>query len=234
MSVTIPSEKDLLKAACHFGHKKNKWNPRMAPHIYGVRNGIHVFDLAQTHKHLADVCDALHDLAQRGATILFVSTKQQTTAQIEHIGRELGYPTVTKKWIPGLLTNWQTVKRRLQNYLDLQESFKTGEIEKYTKKEQTQKRKELTKLDIALGGVAGMSGMPDAIFVIDAVRDEVAVKEANTLNIPVYGICDSNADPSLFTKFVPCNDDAVKSVTIILDSVESALSGKPATATTAA
>lgn len=226
--MAIPAEKQLLDSACHFGHRKDKWNPRMDPYIYGTRKGIHIFDLTQTRQHLETVCSALKDLQNKGKTILFVSTKQQSTMFVEETGKILGQPTVTKKWIPGLLTNWNTIKNRIKFYLDLQQSFKSGEIEKYTKKEQTELRKQLAKLDTALSGVAHMTGRPDAVFVIDAVRDNVAVLEAKKLNIPVYGICDSNADPDLFTEFIPCNDDAVKAIAIILATVTEELGGSKA------
>jgi len=226
MATTIPSEKDLLASACHFGHPKNKWNPQMAPYIYGVQNGIHVFDLVQTVKCLKEVCDELKKLNAEGKTILFVSTKQQSTALIEETGKVLGQPIVTKKWIPGLLTNWNNMSKRIKYYLDLQQSFRTGEVDKYTKKEQTMLRKKLTKLDAALGGVSTMDKLPDALFVIDGVRDRVAVKEARKLGLPVYGICDSNSNPDDYTGFIPANDDAVKSIDIILSTVQSALGGK--------
>lgn len=215
----IPSEKQLLEHACHFGHPKAKWNPKIAPYLYGVRKGIHIFDLEKTRRGLEQVVDALKALQGEGKTILFVSTKQQAIPLIEDMGRKLNQPVVTKKWIPGLLTNWPTIKRRLQYYLDLRRSFQTGEVEKYTKKEQTALRKELTKLDAALAGVAGMTGLPDALFVVDAVRDHVAVLEAKKLHIPVYGICDSNADPHEFTACIPANDDAVRSIQLLLDTV---------------
>ncbi len=221
--VTVPTEKELLSAACHIGHRKEKWNPKMAPYLYGTNRGIHVFDLTQTCDHLKKVCEALGKLQAEGKTILFVSTKQQTIPLIEDLGQALHQPTVTKKWIPGLLTNWGNMKRRLKYYLDLQRSFQTGEVEKYTKKEQTQLRKKLAKLDAALSGVAQMTQLPDAIFVIDAVRDLVAVREASKLKIPLYGICDSNADPTDFTLCIPANDDAVKAVLIVLDTVRAAL-----------
>lgn len=221
--MAIPSEKQLLDAACHFGHRKEKWNPKMAPYLYGTRKGIHIFDLTQTKKHLEDVCNQLKKLQAEGKSILFVSTKQQSIPMIERIAHALHQPMVTKKWIPGLLTNWPTIKRRLKYYLDLQRSFQTGEIEKYTKKEQTHLRKLLAKLDIALSGVAGMTGLPDAVFVVDAIRDRVAVLEAAKLKIPLFGICDSNADPDKFTAFVPANDDAVKAVALLLETVESEL-----------
>src|SRR3990167_68309 len=220
----IPSEKELIPNACHFGHRKEKWNPKMKQYLYGVRRGIHIFDLTQTKKKLEEVCNALKKLQDEGKTILFVSTKQQSIPLIEHIAMTLGQPMGTKKWIPGLLTNWSTIKRRLKYYLDLQRSFQTGEVEKYTKKEQTQLRKKLAKLDAALSGVSQMTQLPDAVVVVDAVRDIVAVREARKLNIPLYGICDSNADPKDFTLCIPANDDAVKSVTLILKTISAALS----------
>ncbi len=221
--MTIPSEKELLDHACHFGHPKQKWNPKIAPYLYGARRGIHIFDLAKTRIGLESVCDALKKFQTEGKVILFVSTKQQSIPLIEGMGETLSQPVVTKKWIPGLLTNWPTLKRRLQYYLDLRRSFQTGEVEKYTKKEQMQLRKQLAKLDAALSGVAQMTGLPDALFVLDAVRDHVAVLEAKKLGIPVFGICDSNADPDEFTRCIPANDDAVKSIEIILTTISSAL-----------
>lgn len=223
--MAIPSEKDLLQSACHFGHRKDKWNPKMAPYIYGTRKGIHIMDLAKTKTGLERVCTSLKKMQNEGKIILFVSTKQQSTGFIEEIGRHLNQPVVTKKWIPGLLTNWGTIKERIKYYLDLQESFRSGEIDKYTKKEQTKLRKDLAKLDIALSGVSTMSRTPDAMFIVDAVRDDVAVKEAKVLGIPVFGMCDTNADPSLFTQFTPCNDDAIKSISLILTTVAEELGG---------
>ena len=223
--MAIPSEKDLLAAACHFGHRKDKWNPRNAPYIFAVRKNIHIFDLGTTKQMLAEMCEDMKALNAMGKSILFVSTKQQSTALLEEVGKALNQPTVTKKWIPGLLTNWDTIKKRIKYYLDLQKSFQSGEVDKYTKKEQTHLRKQLTKLDAALSGVAHMTGRPDAVFIVDGVLDKVALLEARKLKIPVYGICDSNADPTLFTKFVPANDDAVKSIAIILTTVTEELGG---------
>jgi small subunit ribosomal protein S2 len=221
--MAIPSEKELLENASHFGHRKEKWNPKMRKHLFGVRKGIHIFDLSQTRTHLEQVCSSLKKLQAEGKTILFVSTKQQSIPMIEKIAETLHQPMVTKKWIPGLLTNWMTIKRRLKYYLDLQKSFQTGEVEKYTKKEQTALRKLLTKLDTALSGVSKMTGLPDAVFILDAIRDRVAVMEAAKLSIPIYGVCDSNADPDHFTAYVPANDDAVKSITLILNTIETEL-----------
>ena len=223
--MAIPSTKELLNAACHFGHKREKWNPKMARYIHCVRRGIHIFDLEQTEARLSLMCEHLKKMQKEGKTILFVSTKQQSTALIEELGEALGQPTVTKKWIPGLLTNWNTIRKRIKYYLDLQQSFRSGEVEKYTKKEQLNLRKELAKLDTALSGVSAMTGIPQALFVVDAVRDHVAVLEARKLGIAVFGICDSNANPDDFTAFVPANDDAVKSIGLILTTVREELGG---------
>ena len=225
MATATVTEKELLQSACHLGHPRSKWNPKMSKYIYGVRNNVHIFDLEQTKEGLKEVCDILSKLQKEGKTVLFVSTKQQSIPYVEMFNEAISQPIVTKKWLPGLLTNWGTIKKRIKHYLDLQSSFKTGEIEKYIKKEQTALRKELLKLDIALGGVAAMNGLPDAMFVIDAVRDRVAVLEACKLNIPVYGICDSNADPELFTKCIPANDDAVKSIELIMNTVLESMGG---------
>ncbi|MBT3835498.1 30S ribosomal protein S2 [Candidatus Peribacteria bacterium] len=221
--MTIPSEEELLSAACHIGHLAFKWNPKIKPYLYGVRNNVHIFDLTKTKDQLQKSCEALQNLQKEGKTILFVSTKQHSTRILEELGKAVGHPIVTKKWIPGLLTNWKTISRRIKYYLDLQDSFKTGEVEKYTKSEQNQLRKKLTNLDNALSGVSGMTNVPDAIFIVDAVRDNIAVHEANSLKIPIFGICDSNADPDFFTIPIPANDDAVNSVKTILGTVEKAL-----------
>lgn len=217
--MAIPSESELLEHACHFGHPIAKWNPKIAEYLYGSRKGIHIFNLQKTREGLIQVIDAMKALQAEGKTILFVSTKQQSIPLIEEIGQKLGHPIVTKKWIAGLLTNWPTIRRRLQYYLDLRRSFQTGEVEKYTKKEQTELRKEMMKLDSALSGVSGMNGLPDAVFIVDGVRDHVAVLEAKKLSIPVYGICDSNANPDEFTACIPANDDAVRSIRILLDTI---------------
>jgi len=221
--MTIPTEEELLAAACHIGHRAFKWNPKMKPYLYGTEKGIHIFDLTQTREHLEKACKQIAEMSSAGKTILFVSTKQFTTRFLEELGKTTGHAVVTKKWIPGLLTNWKTISRRIKYYLDLQKSFQTGEVEKYTKKEQTQLRKKLAKLDNALSGVSGLTGLPDALFVVDAIRDVIAVREAKKIGIPVFGICDSNADPDFFTVPIPCNDDVTNAVKIVLETVQRAL-----------
>lgn len=219
----IPSTKQLIASACHFGHRKEKWNPKMKHTLFGVRRGIHIFDIEKTEEALRKTCDELRSMQKSGKTILFVSTKLQALQPIEQTSRALGQPVVTKKWVPGLLTNWSTIKNRIRYYLDLQQSFRTGDVEKYTKKEQVVLRKELAKLDAGFSGVAAMKSLPDAVFIIDAVRDRVAVLEARKLGIPVFGICDSNGDPDDFKIYIPANDDAVKSIEMILGCIQSEL-----------
>ncbi len=226
--MALPKPKDLIAAACHFGHRKEKWNPKMKPNLFGVRRGIHIFDVEKTEVALRKSCDELRSLQKSGKTILFVSTKLQALIPIERVSKALGQPVVTKKWVPGLLTNWSTIKNRMKYYLDLQQSFRTGDVEKYTKKEQVVLRKELAKLDAGFAGVASMKNLPDAVFIVDAVRDRVAVLEARKLGIPVFGICDSNADPDDFKIYIPANDDAVKSIELILSTVQAELEGAKA------
>ena len=228
--MALPKPKDLINAACHFGHRKEKWNPKMKSNLFGVRRGVHIFDLEKTEVALKKTCDELRSLQKSGKTILFVSTKLQALNGIERISKALGQPVVTKKWVPGLLTNWSTIKNRIRYYLDLQQSFRTGDVDKYTKKEQVVLRKELAKLDAGFAGVSAMRGLPDAVFVIDAVRDHVAVLEARKLGIPVFGICDSNADPDNFKIYIPANDDAVKSIELILSTIQTELEGAKAEA----
>lgn len=205
----------------------------MKPTLFGVRRGVHIFDLEKTSSALKQCVDELKALQKSGKTILFVSTKLQALNAIERISKALGQPVVTKKWVPGLLTNWSTMKNRIKYYLDLQQSFRTGDIDKYTKKEQVVLRKELAKLDASFAGVAAMRGLPDAVFIVDAVRDHVAVLEARKIGVPVFGICDSNADPDNFKVFIPANDDAVKSIELLLNCVQTELEGaKPAAAST--
>lgn len=221
--MNIPKAEVLLEAACHIGHPAAKWNPKMKPYLYGIQNGTHIFDLTKTSEQLEKCCNALAELQKKGKSILFVSTKLFSTSLLEELGKETGHPIVTKKWIPGLITNWKTISRRIKYYLDLQKQFQTGEVEKYTKKEQLNLRKKLTQLDRALAGVAGMTKLPDAIFVVDALRDKIAVKEANVAGIPVFGICDSMADPDNFEVAIPANDDASASVKLILKTVQDVL-----------
>ncbi|MFC1810898.1 30S ribosomal protein S2 [Patescibacteria group bacterium] len=215
--------KEMLANAVHFGHLTNKWNPKMKPYLYGVRDGIHIFDLQKTFDSLQTALAFIQKSIQEGKTILFVSTKQQAASIVESTAIKCKQPYVTHKWIGGLLTNFSTVKNRIKHYLDLDAKAESGELEKFTKKEISQFRKEIDKLGTAFGGLKDMKKIPHVLFVIDCVRDNIAVKEAKKLGIPVISITDSNADPGEIDYPIPGNDDAVKSLKYFLKKIEDAI-----------
>lgn len=212
--------KEMLANAVHFGHQTQKWNPKMRPYLYGVRDGIHIFDLQKTFDQLQAAMTFIQKSIAEGKKILFVSTKQQAASVVENTAKKCNMPYVTHKWIGGLLTNFSTVKKRIKYFLDLQEKAQTGEFEKYTKKETSKFKKDLEKLGVAFGGLKGLNKSPDVLFIIDCVRDHIAIKEAKKLNIPIVAITDSNADPDMVDYPIPGNDDAVKSLKYFLSKVE--------------
>lgn len=199
----------------------------MKTYIYGEVNGVHVFDLNKTLKHLEKMLDFLKQTVEDGKTILFVSTKPQTADLIPKLAATHDFPYVTQKWFGGLLTNFDTMKERIRYFKNLKEQQATGEFEKYTKKEASKFEKEIVKLENALGGIQNLRRPPDVLFVVDGNRDLIAIKEARKLRIPVVGICDTNADPDMYDYFVPANDDAMKSLTFLLGVVEETLKSVP-------
>jgi small subunit ribosomal protein S2 len=224
--MTDISLKEMVKCAVHFGHPTQKWNPKMKPYIYGDRYGIHIFDLKQTAVNLMKALDFLADAARSNKEILFVGTKQQCRKLLQEIKDTTGMPIVTDKWIPGLLTNFKTIKRRIDYFKKLKEDDSKGEFSKYTKKEQLKLRKKIQDLSVSLTGVENMSSVPDVIFVADIVRDKIAVNEARRLKIPIVGIVDTNSDPDLVDYVIPANDDAIKSLGYILNLVKEAVTAK--------
>lgn len=215
--------KDLFANAVHVGHRAHKWNPKMKKFIYTERNGVHIINLEKTVDYLERALQFLAKSAQEGRTILFVSTKPQSVRLLEEAAKKCSSPYVVSKWIPGLLTNFSTVKQRIKYLADLKEQRETGEFEKYTKKEASQLAKTIDKLEIALGGVQNMKSKPDVVFVLDVVRDNIVVKEARKLGIPVVGITDTNADPDEIDYPIPANDDALKALSFLLGMVEETL-----------
>jgi len=224
--MTDISLKEMAKNAVHFGHPTHKWNPKMKPYLYGNRYGIHIFDLQKTAKNLIKALDFLADSIHKNKNILFVGTKQQCRRILQEIKNATGMPIVTDKWIPGLLTNFKTIKKRIDYFKDLKEQDRKGEFTKYTKKEQLKLRKKIQNLSLSLTGVENMEGTPDVLFAADIVRDSIAVKEARRLKIPIVGIVDSNADPDMVDYVIPANDDAIKSLAYILNLVKEAVAGK--------
>jgi small subunit ribosomal protein S2 len=217
---------DMLKSAVHFGHYTNKWNPKMKKYIYTHRSGVHVFDLHKTIREFDKALDYLQASRRQGKNILFVSTKQQATPMVTDTAKELGLPYVTYKWIPGLLTNYGTVSKRITELKKLKRMKEDGDFDLYTKKEASKLDKKMQKLNQALGGVEELARVPDVLFVVDMVRDFIAVKEAKKIGIPVVAILDTNADPDFVDYPIPANDDAIKSLTYILGKVKEALTIK--------
>jgi len=221
------SLKEMAKNAVHFGHPTQKWNPKMKKYIYASKQGIHIFDLKKTANELLKALDFLANAARAKQTILFVGTKQQCHEMLKDIKKETKMPIVTDKWIPGLLTNFKTIKKRIDYFKQLKEDDKTGALMKYTKKEQTKLRKKIQDLSSSLSGVEEMEEVPDLLFVTDIVRDHIPVQEARRLHIPVVAIVDSNADPDMVDYAIPANDDAIKSLAYILNLVKEAITAKP-------
>jgi len=215
--------KDMLEAAVHFGHKTQKWNPKMRRYLYGERNGIHIFDLVKTQECLIKALDFLKNTAASGKTILLVSTKPQAMQLMVEAANETKMPYVVHKWMGGLLTNWSTMKLRIRYLRTLKEQEKSGGFDKYTKKEASELRKTIEKLESALGGVSSLERLPDVVFVADALRDKIAVKEANKVKIPVVAILDSNSDPDGIAYPIPGNDDAVKSLAYLINAMKGAI-----------
>lgn len=216
----------MAKSAVHIGHPTHKWNPKMKPYLYGKRNGIHIFDLKKSAECLVQALDFLANASRANKTILFVGTKQQCHTVLRDVQKVTKMPIVTDKWIPGLLTNFKTIKKRIDYFKKLKEDDKTGGFDKFTKKEQVKLRKKIQDLSTSLSGVEEMTSVPDMLFVADIVRDIISVKEAKRLGIPVVGIVDSNADPDLVTYPIPANDDAIKSIDYIFGFVKEALTSK--------
>lgn len=213
----------MLAAACHFGHRVSKWNPKMRSYIYTKREGIHIFDLTKTYEALMRALDFLRESAASGKTILLVSTKLQATKLVAEAAKRCSCPCVTRKWMPGLLTNFETIRKRVKYFKDLKEQKDSGEWQKYTKKEALDLSRILDKLEEAFSGVENMNHTPDVVVVFDSIRDVLALREARRLKITTVGICDSNADPDLLTYPIPGNDDAIKSLRFFVDKVTDAI-----------
>jgi small subunit ribosomal protein S2 len=218
MALPDYSMRQLLEAGVHFGHQKHRWNPKMAPYIYGVRNNIHIIDLAQTVPMLHQALVAVSDVVARGGRVLFVGTKRQAAEPLTAAAKRSAQYYVNARWLGGMLTNWKTISRSIQRLRELETLF-AGEAQGLTKKERLMLTREKDKLEKALGGIKDMGGVPDLLFVIDTNKEKIAIDEANRLNIPVAAIVDSNCDPDHITYPIPGNDDAGRAITLYCDLV---------------
>lgn len=209
----------MLKAGVHFGHRTNKWNPKMEPFIYGVRNNIHIIDLEKTILGLNEALSFVKKVAQANGVILFVGTKKQASSLIKNTAVKIGMPYVANRWVGGLFTNYAIISKQIKLLEDLEKGMKTGEFEKYTKKERLNLEKKIKKLDQKFGGLRNLTKLPEAIFVTDINHDKIAVLEANSRGISVIALADTDADPTLVTYPIPANDDALSSIKIMIEKI---------------
>ena len=221
------SMKALLESGVHFGHRTHRWHPQMRPYIFTERNGIHIIDLQQTVKAMDDVRDMVSQKVAKGGTILFVGTKRQAVETIEEEAKRCGMPYVTFRWLGGMLTNWFTMRQRINELDRLERMREKGEFELLTKKEGLMLNRKIDKLTARFGGIRKMHKLPDMVFIVDVRREETAVREANTLGIPIVALVDTNCDPRQIDYVIPSNDDAIRTIKLMVGFIADAvLEGK--------
>ena len=222
MSLPEFSMKELLEAGVHFGHQTHRWNPKMKDFIYGEHNNIHIIDLSQTMGMLRNALGAIREVTQSGGRILFVGTKRQASETISDSASQCAQYYVNHRWLGGTLTNWKTISNTIARLKSIQETLDQEESAGLTKKELLKLTRERDKLELSIGGIKNMGSLPDLIFVIDTVREQIAIKEANKLNIPIAAIIDTNCDPEGITYPIPGNDDSTKSIKLYCNLVSQA------------
>lgn len=218
----VPLE-ELLEAGCHFGHQSRRWHPKMAPYIWGERNGVHIIDLEKTQSCLLAACEKSRELAREGKFILFVGTKRQASAIIAEEAQKAQMPYVSKRWLGGTLTNWKQLKKSIDRMVDLESKRAAHELEKYTKREQGQFDKEIARLNTFVGGLRLLKDLPAALFIIDIKREDAVVREAKKMGIPVFAVVDTNCDPTGVEFVIPANDDAIWSIRLIVSKISEAI-----------
>ncbi|MFH1286367.1 MAG: 30S ribosomal protein S2 [Candidatus Magasanikbacteria bacterium] len=218
----IPSILEMLEAGVHFGHQSSRWHPRMRPYIFTQRNGVHIIDLEKTQTELEKTLAAVKKMAAEGKQILFITTKPQARDIVRDAAIDCGMPYLVERWIGGFITNFDEIKKLLNKYISLKEQLETGGLEKYTKKERLEISKEIEKMGVSLAGLVSLKSIPDALFVPAMQREKTAVTEANRLNVPIVAVCDTNANPDKADYIIPANDDAIKSITMMVNLVSTA------------
>jgi len=213
--MAVVSMKELLEAGVHFGHRAQRWNPKMRPYIFTERNGIHIIDLQQTIAQLEEAYSLIRDTANEGGTVLFVGTKKQAQENIAAEATRCGMPYVNQHWLGGTLTNFRTIRKRIDYLLELEERRARGEFDLLLKKEALKLERELARLNQRFNGIKGMQSLPDVLFIVDTKRESIAVKEANRLDIPIVAMVDTNADPDPIDCIIPANDDAIRAIKLI-------------------
>ena len=223
MATTVVTMQQLLEAGAHFGHQTHRWNPRMKPYIFGDRNGVHIIDLSQSVPLFARALDFVQQTVARGGKVLFVGTKRQAQDAVAEAARASGQHFVNHRWLGGMLTNWKTISNSIKRFKSLEEQL-AGDTAGLTKKEVLQLTRERDKLENSLGGIRDMGGLPDVMFVVDTNKEELAIKEANVLGIPVIAILDSNSNPQGIAFPVPGNDDASRAIRLYCEAIANAAS----------
>ena len=214
---------ELLEAGCHFGHLKRKWNPAMAPYIFMEKNGIHIIDLYKTTEQLELACAAARQIALSGRKILFVATKKQAKEAVAELVKKIGMPYVTERWPGGMLTNFFTIRKAVKKMTDIDKLIQSPQFGNLSKREKLQIQRERAKLEKNLGSIADLARLPAAVFIVDIMKEHIAVAEARRLNIPTFAIVDTNSNPNLIDFPIPANDDASKSISIIVNAVCNAI-----------
>jgi small subunit ribosomal protein S2 len=218
MATPVVTMAQLLEAGAHFGHQTHRWNPKMKPYIFGDRNGVHIIDLSQSVPLFARALDFVRGTVQSGGKVLFVGTKRQAQEPIAEAARRCGQHYVNHRWLGGMLTNWKTISGSIKKFKQLEEQL-AGDTQGLTKKEVLKLTRERDKFELSLGGIRDMGGLPDVIFIIDVNKEELAVKEANVLGIPVVAILDTNTDPSGIAFPIPGNDDASRAILLYVNAI---------------
>ena len=221
--MSVASLIELLEAGVHFGHQTQHWNPKMKPYIYGARNGIYILDLRKTTELLDAAYDAVREYAAKGRNVLFVGTKKQAAEVVAEEANRAGAYYINRRWLGGMLTNFETIRGRVNKLREMEEFIASGHIEKLPKKEIAKLNRELGKLSKTLGGIKEMRGLPDLIFIVDQKKEDIAIQEANKLNIPVICLADTNADPDGINYIIPGNDDAIRSIKLITSKLADAI-----------
>jgi small subunit ribosomal protein S2 len=216
------SMKQMLETGVHFGHQTRRWNPKMRPYIFGARKGIHIVDLQQTVRLYQKAHDFIVNTVANGGKVIFIGTKRQAQEAIQEEAQRCGMYYITHRWMGGTLTNFQTIRKSIERLKHLQTMFEDGSIHRFPKKEIAGMQRELTKLHAALGGIQDMEDLPQAAFIIDPKREEIAVKECRRLNIPIVAVTDTNCDPDVIDYVIPGNDDAIRAIKLFAASVADA------------
>jgi small subunit ribosomal protein S2 len=220
--MSVVPMKLLLETGVHFGHRTKRWNPKMKPFIFTERNGVHIIDLQQTIVAVDTAYNYIRDIVSKGGSVLFVGTKRQAQEPIATQASRAGQPYITERFMGGTLSNWRTIKSRLEAMAELEAMKERGELERFTKKEALMKTREIDRLNRKMGGIKTMRRLPDALFIVDVSRESNAIKEANALGIPVIAMVDTNCDPDGVDYIIPSNDDAIRAIKLIVEAMSNA------------